>query len=442
MTKSTLFIFLFCAPIVCAQHQIHATFSPKEDFDTAILYKITPQNLIYTAHAKMDTEGQFHIPLDSTATAGMYRLVYAMPQEVYNFDLLYNGKEDIELKFNQDTGVEYIASEENKVLNAYYGAMAEIGQNIGKAYRQKPLDSVALLQLFDAQKTTQAQFEQQSKDLMVHEFIRANKRYVPKYIDAFDRYISKVKAHYFAAVDFKNPLLQSSDFFGEHAINYVFGFGGNSKQTVNDLRENIDSLQKTIKSNASKEIYYEIFKVLRLQMIEANYEQLALYISKHILMPTAVAMNDVEGIQAMRDFERTALGALTPNFNLEETVVGKNAKTLYDLKGSSSYILIFWSSSCSHCVDELPVIHQWLNQTSNKTINVVAVGLEDEAYTWNRLKYDMPNFTHVLALGKWEHPLVPQYNISSTPHYLVLDKDKVIVAKPQNLEELQPFIQK
>ena len=442
MTKSTLLIFLFCAPLLWAQHQLRATFSPKEDFDTAILYKITTQNLIYTAHAKMDTEGQFHIPLDSTVTAGMYRLVYALPQEVYNFDLLYNGKEDIDLKFNQDTGVEYIVSEENKVLNEYYRAMTEIGQNIGLAYRQKPLDSVALLQLFDTQKTTQAQFEKKSQNLLAHEFIRANKRYVPKHVDSLDRYISKVQAYYFTAVDFKSPLLQSSDFFGEHAINYVFGFGGNSQQTEDALKENIDSLQKTIKNNAPEEMYYEIFKVLRLQMIEANYEQLALYISKQILMPMAVAFNDVEGIQAMRDFERTALGALAPNFHLEEKLAGKHTKTLHDLKGSSSYVLVFWSSSCSHCVDELPVIHQWLNQTSNKTITVVAVGLEDEAYTWNRMKYDMPNFTHVLALGKWEHPIVPEYNISATPHYLVLDKDKVIVAKPQNLEELQPFIQK
>ena len=73
---------------------------------------------------------------------------------------------------------------------------------------------------------------------------------------------------------------------------------------------------------------------------------------------------------------------------------------------------------------------------------VIAVGLEDDSYKWNHMKYEMPNFTHVLGLGKWEHPLVQQYNITATPHYLVLDKDKVIVAKPQNLEELQPFIQK
>ena len=441
MTKSTLLIFLFCAPWLWAQHQIHATFSPKEDFDTAILYKITPQNLIYTAHAKMDTDGQFYIPLDSTVTAGMYRLVYALPEEVYNFDLLYNGKEDIELKFNHDTGVEYLASEENKVLNEYYSAMAEIGQNIGKTYRQKPLDSLALLQLFNTQKTTQSQFEKQSQNLMVHEFIRANKRYVPKQIDSLDRYIANVKTHYFDAVDFENPLLQASNFFIEHAINYVFGLGS-SALTEGMLKENINALEHTIKNNAPPEVRYEIFMVLRQQMLEANYEQLALYISKHMLMPMAVALNDVEGIQAMRDFERTALGALAPNFDLEEKLAGKSPKTLRDLKGSSSYVLIFWSSSCSHCVNELPSIHQWMSQTSNKNITVVAVGLEDDAYKWASMKYDMPKFTHVLALGKWEHPLVAEYNISSTPHYLVLDKDKVIVAKPQNLEDLQPFIQK
>ena len=441
MTKSTLLIFLFCAPWLWAQHQIHATFSPKEDFDTAILYKITPQNLIYTAHAKMDAEGQFHIPLDSTVTAGMYRLVYALPQEDYNFDLLYNGKEDIELKFNQDTGLEYTASEENKVLNAYYGALAEIIQNIGKAYRQRPLDSVALLQLFDAQKKTQAQFEKQSKNLMAHEFIRANKRYVPKHVDPLDRYISKVKAYYFTAVDFDHPLLQASNFFSEHAINYVFGLGS-STLTEGILKENINTLEHTVKNTAPKEIYYEIFKVLRRQMIVANYEQLALYISKEILMPLAVSLNDTTGIQAMGDFERTALGVRAPNFELKEGTNGNFSKTLYDVTSASSYVLIFWSSGCSHCINELPVIHEWMSTTKNKNLMVIAVGLEDDSYKWNHMKYEMPNFTHVLGLGKWEHPLVQQYNITATPHYLVLDKDKVIVAKPQNLEELQPFIQK
>ena len=247
--------------------------------------------------------------LDSTITSGMYRLVYAMPQEVYNFDLMYNTKEDIELKFNQETGLEYVSSEENKLLNQYYSTMAQIGQNIGELYKKEPLDSLALVQLFETQSAKQLEFETQSKDLMVHEFIKANKRYVPLNIEPLDQYLDHIKNHYFDAVDFNNPLLMASNFFSEHAINYVFGMTRTSMSTEL-LKDNLTSLNQILLDVATPETRYEIFKVLRLQMLEANYEPLALEISKEVLMPLAIALNDNEGIQAMQDFERTAIGSI------------------------------------------------------------------------------------------------------------------------------------
>lgn len=379
--------------------------------------------------------------LDSTITSGMYRLVYAMPQEVYNFDLMYNTKEDIELKFNQETGLEYVSSEENKLLNQYYSTMAQIGQNIGELYKKEPLDSLALVQLFETQSAKQLEFETQSKDLMVHEFIKANKRYVPLNIEPLDQYLDHIKNHYFDAVDFNNPLLMASNFFSEHAINYVFGMTRTSMSTEL-LKDNLTSLNQILLDVATPETRYEIFKVLRLQMLEANYEPLALEISKEVLMPLAIALNDNEGIQAMQDFERTAIGSKAPNFELEEGAKGRSAKTLYDLDDATSYILVFWSSSCSHCVEEVPQIHNWITENQDHNSAVVAVGLEEEPYKWNTMKYDMPQFTHVLALGKWEHPLVHRYNITATPFYMVLDQEKTIIAKPQNLEDLKPFIQK
>jgi len=233
----------------------------------------------------------------------------------------------------------------------------------------------------------------------------------------------------------------ASNFFSEHAINYVFGMTGTSMST-DFLKDNLKSLNQILSDAATPETRYEIFKVLRLQMLEANYEPLALEISKEVLMPLAIALNDNEGIQAMQDFERTAIGSKAPNFELEEGAKGRPAKTLYDLSGATSYILIFWSSSCSHCVDEVPKIHSWITENQHHNSSVVAVGLEEEPYKWNSMKYDMPQFTHVLALGKWEHPLVQRYNITATPFYMVLDPKKTIIAKPQNLEDLKPFIQK
>ena len=40
MTKSTLFVFMLCMPMLWAQHELRATFTPSENFEIAILYKI------------------------------------------------------------------------------------------------------------------------------------------------------------------------------------------------------------------------------------------------------------------------------------------------------------------------------------------------------------------------------------------------------------------
>ena len=47
----------------------------------------------------------------------MYRIVYALPQEENNFDIIYNAKENIELSFDQEIGVNFIKSIENNLTS-------------------------------------------------------------------------------------------------------------------------------------------------------------------------------------------------------------------------------------------------------------------------------------------------------------------------------------
>ena len=73
--------------ILWAQHSIKGTFTPIEEFDFVILYKVTPTTSIYVNNTEIDAAGKFEFKLDTTITKGMYRIVYAVPQEEYNFDL-------------------------------------------------------------------------------------------------------------------------------------------------------------------------------------------------------------------------------------------------------------------------------------------------------------------------------------------------------------------
>ena len=442
MSKSFLFVFMFCMPFIWAQHKISAVFTPAENFEIAILYKISTQNLSYVTYAKFNEEGQLSMSLDSTLTKGMYRLVYAMPHEEYNFDLIYNTNEDIEFKFNQEKGLEFTNSQENRLIEQYRKTMAAIDYKIAAAYRKQPLDSTLLRQLFETQNTKQSEYEIQSKYLVVHEFIRANRRYIPSSYEPLKKYESNIKKHHFDVVDFNNPILLSSTFLIDHAVEYVFGLTGTSLLTPELVEENVMTLNQKLKSAATPQIRYDIFKVIHQQMLEVNYEPLALDISKQILMPLAITLNDYEGIQAMHDFERTAIGSLAPNFEIEEKNSTTKAKTLHDLEGKTTYMLVIWTSSCGHCIDELPQIHKIVSDHQTNDKSIIAIGLEENPYKWNNMKYEMTAFTHVLALGKWEHPLVQLYNITTTPFYMVLDKEKNIIAKPESLEDLLPFIQK
>ena len=107
MFKRLLFITVLCPVLLAAQHTIKGVFSPAKNYNVALLYKVTPTISEYISNAEIKADGRFEFQLDSTATKGMYRLVYAVPQEDYNFDIIYNGKEDIELSFNSETGVAF-----------------------------------------------------------------------------------------------------------------------------------------------------------------------------------------------------------------------------------------------------------------------------------------------------------------------------------------------
>ena len=73
---------------------------------------------------------------------------------------------------------------------------------------------------------------------------------------------------------------------------------------------------------------------------------------------------------------------------------------------------------------------------------VIAVGLEDEPYDWRNTIHDFPEFINVLGLGKWQNEIGKNYGVRATPSYFILDKDKKITAKPEELEDVFKLIAK
>ena len=440
MIKKYLIIFVLLPVLALAQHSISGNFTPPEDYKMAIIYKVNPSDASYVAHTNIDEKGEFNIVLDSTVSSGMYRLVYGVPQEEYNFDFIYNAKEDIVFDFNPETGIEFKKSVENQLLTSYTNSMGMVSQSIGMYYREQSKDTTALKEIFKVQRETQAQFEKAADGTIALNFINANKPYIPSQPEDLKTYINNLKTHYFDYVDFNNEILLSSNFLIERVLNYVFGMSNTGETETEIYINNIKEVSKVLKP-VNSELKLYLYQVLWQQMVDSDFEVVANFIVDNHLLKLAKALKQTEFLKELESYRQTSIGSIAPDFSFE--VEGKEAiitKSLYSLNESENYILVFWSSTCGHCLKEMPELHEMMQTFTKEQMQVIAIGLEDEQFRWKSETYNFPLFTHVLGLGKWENKIGKQYNVTATPMYFVLDKDKKIIAKPYDYPALRTYL--
>ena len=439
--KRIIFLSLLLPSILFAQHTIKGVFSPPENYNVVIMYKVTPTISEYVASAEFEKDGSFEFKLDSTVTKGMYRLVYAIPIEDYNFDVIYNGKEDIELTFNSETGVEFKKSFENKLLASYTNSMSMVTQSIANYYSSKDQDTTALKAIFKTQKDTQLNFEKAAKKSIALHFIKANKPYIPKTAEDVKTYVNNLKTHYFNQVDFNNETLQSSGFLEEKMLNYIYGMASHDYDDITNYKNNIDAFYKAIKTT-NPEVKRILLVDLWQQMVDLKIEPVANHISENYLMDLAEQLKDEELLEALKIYKNTSIGLVAPNFLVPLKEDGKLiTKKINELDLAENYIILFWSSTCSHCLDEVPSLKSFVNTKSDKALKVIAIALEEEAESWRNLIKNYPEFIHVYGDGKWDNEIGNSYGVTATPAYFVLNKKKEIVAKPESIEELKAFFE-
>lgn len=433
-----LYTVLLLLPLhLFAQHSINGTFSPVTEYTYAFLYHATPTSSDYVDRAKIDGEGNFTIPLDSTAVAGIYKIVYALPPEENNFDLIYNGKESITLNFSLENGLEFTDSNENKLWSSYTNSMEMINQTISNYYAQESSDQKAFEDIFKTLKDTQTAFDEASTGTLAETFIKGNTPYIPTAYEDLSTYSANLKRTFLDHVDFSNHLLQSSDFIIDRVLAYVFGMSTN---TSNDTyKKDVDSVMSKIGDGQL------VLKTMLLEMIWSRFKnmnnpEVANYISDNYLMTLAKEGNYASLVEGLESYKNNQVGKTAKNFELAVTKNGETkTTTLHDLDIADQYLVVFWSSTCGHCLDELPKLKTMLKTKPN--LKVIAIGLEEDATGWQDSILEYPDFIHVLGLGKWDNPISNAYGVSATPTYVLLDKNKIITAKPNDIEALESTLE-
>ncbi|WP_299529901.1 thioredoxin-like domain-containing protein [Ulvibacterium sp.] len=437
MRKIVLFPLLFLTLSVMGRHTIFGTFSPADNYSWLIAYHLEPDGQSYVADSAINS-GKFTLVLPENSVAGIYRLVYALPQDEFYFDVIYNGIEDVQLHFDVSKGVDFSTSEENKIFNAYFRDIHSLESEIIQLYSEGKNKTKEFETVTKSLRASQTAYEELSKDMLTQHFVKANSPYIPLKNESLSDYVKNRKANYFTSLDLKNPILQASGFLTDKISNYVYTALPLEQmgplETERAMQENTRKVNGHLEGTSAG-FKFHVFHNLWKQAAANDYNTLSDFIYKDYLTPLAATTKDQEIINTIKTYNRLRLGAIAPEIEWRDD---NTVKKLSDLNDSKYYMLIFWSSTCGHCLRDLPRLYEGLKQRSN--LRVIAIGLEDDDVRWKIESAQFENFEHVLALGKWENEYAELYDIEKTPTYFVLDKEKRIIAKLGDSNELIKFL--
>ncbi|MBL1222277.1 TlpA family protein disulfide reductase [Chryseobacterium sp. L7] len=130
------------------------------------------------------------------------------------------------------------------------------------------------------------------------------------------------------------------------------------------------------------------------------------------------------------------MGAAFPNIKFQSPA-NTSAKSLYDVKADKK-VVVFWSSTCSHCESELPQLLAKYNDFKAKNIQIVGLSLDTDkaAYTQKIAAFPWVNDSE---LRGWNSSYVETYNVHATPTYFILDANNKIINKPDHVGDVLEY---
>jgi thiol-disulfide isomerase/thioredoxin len=438
--KNDIFILLlFFTVTLYTQRTISGTFSPPEDYTWLIAYHLKPGTQVYVADTAI-IDGKFELTIPENSPLGIYRLAYAVPQEEFNFDIIYTGKEDINFNFDTSSGITFTKSNENILFRTYFNEIQEAERQLISFYTNGSSDMEEFKKITQNYSAVQNSFLEKSSDLMAQGFIKANAPYIPRKYESIVEYVRNRKEKYFDALDVTKPVLQASRFLTDKLSNYVFTAlpleQMTAEATEKAMQENLTTLVEKL-DGISNAYEFSLLYTIWTQATESDLKLLADTVYNDYLKPKVTTDEHKTILSEIALQTRLRLGAVAPEIEWKD---GTDLESLSKLSDSENYVLVFWSSTCGHCLRELPALHKRIKE--NKNVKVLAIGLEDDDANWKLESAKLEAFEHAIALGKWESDYAHLYGIESTPTYFILDKDKRIIAKPEIDKEVIAFLEK
>ena len=227
-------------------------------------------------------------------------------------------------------------------------------------------------------------------------------------------------------LDKSNDMLETSSLLRPVLVSYL-NAGGNT-----NVGTSVDKLLDRLKVETPRgqtvlSELIDIFDVYEMDEFKTKYLNLAKNLKCTITDRLAATLKSNANIE---------MGAVFPNYKFQ-TPTNTTAKSLHDIKADKK-IIVFWSSTCSHCESELPQLLEKYNDLKAKNIQVVGFSLDVDKDSYTKKIAAFP-WVNDSELKGWNSSYVDAYNIHATPTYFILDANNKIINKPDHVGDVLEY---
>ncbi|RXP59402.1 hypothetical protein EC396_04965 [Lutibacter sp. HS1-25] len=447
MLKKLQILVLLVTITAQSQQTVTGTINPiNTDYTWAALYQLKGAKQIYVDNVNFENE-KFSIVFPENSPSGMYRLRFKMDNQS-TIDIIYNQK-NIELKLDPSKPfetVDFITSEENIIYHKYVQKTNAIKQNLDaiqytyfkmKTEAEKAEARISYQNVLLYYKEIQQEFEVNSEGMLASHFIKSNEKYyAEKLFENPQEYLNSEKTHFFEYINFTDPVIINSNVITQAVLDYTFYLNASDDVEVQQklYKNAIDTvLAKVSDNNLLKS---EIVNTLLYAFSQSENLTITDYLQENYYENLPAEYKNDEDINNILENLKIAIGRTAPDFTFN---INGETNSLHNLNTAKTYVLVFWSTECSHCIDEVPKLYDYMLNKTN--VQVIDIGLENSNVEFEKYAEKFEKWISVLGLGKWENSISKNYNIVSTPTYFILNEAKTIIEKPEYIEDVKAYFE-
>jgi len=385
--------------------------------------------------------------------AGFYRLSFSNNKWI---DFINDG-DNITITTDYNNIFDSLKIESSESNRLYY-----LFVRLNKNYKTKS----ELLQLILARypkddeyyKVTQEKFEQLQKEYLefvnnstksnpisfIAHYIRSAQLPIVDFSLPLDKQLFFLKTHALDNLDFNDAQLIYSDAFTNKTIEYLTYY--RNPQLPLELLEKefmsaIDSILNKAKVNQL--VYQHIVEYLIDGFKKFGFDKVIDYIVENYVIKDDLCLDSKTESSIQRRIDQSKklpVSAVVPNIILQ-SADGKEID-LSKIK-SDKVLILFYASWCPHCQTLLPQIFGFYNSQKVKKTEVLAISIDTSKADWlNFIKTYNFNWLNATDLKGWNGKAASDYFIYVTPTMFLVNKERRIIGKPNDINELNTSLLK